>query len=166
MDNLHLKFTSLNWVKWNLRRFVNEKMTDQDMIAILTSDGVAGIASQFTRERKILRYAIEQISYVPPIPGSGYFTPYLASRVQCNDRDAMNLTIVILCLQEGICIPSLSAMEAQARMRSEQILQRASYSRKATLDSLEVLAGQTVNLPGQRAITIISDGFTLLDKSG
>ncbi|MBP1624802.1 MAG: hypothetical protein H6Q07_2822, partial [Acidobacteria bacterium] len=80
VDNLHLSFASLNSVKQALRRFIDERVTDQDMVALATSSGTLGIAQQFTRNRQILQYAIEQIR-VGPIPHSSFFTPTLAARV-------------------------------------------------------------------------------------
>ena len=80
VDNLHLSFSSLNSVKQALRRFIDDRVTDQDMVALATSSGTLGIAQQFTRNRQILRYAIEQIR-LGPIAHSSFFTPSLAARV-------------------------------------------------------------------------------------
>ncbi len=65
VDNLHLSFSSLNAVKQAMRRFVDERLTEQDMVALATSSGTLGIAQQFTRDRQIIRYAIEQIRMGP-----------------------------------------------------------------------------------------------------
>ncbi len=80
VDNLHLSFSSLNAVKQAMRRFVDERLTEQDMVALATSSGTLGIAQQFTRDRQIIRYAIEQIR-MGPVPRSSLFTPTLAARV-------------------------------------------------------------------------------------
>lgn len=80
VDNLHLSFSSLNAVKQALRRFVDERVTPQDMVALATSSGTLGIAQQFTRNRQILRYAIDQIR-IGPVSHGSYFTPSLAARV-------------------------------------------------------------------------------------
>lgn len=80
VDNLHLSFAGLNSVKQALRNFVDERVTDQDMVALVTSSGTLGIAQQFTRNRQVLRYAIEQMR-VGPTPHSSFFTPTLAARV-------------------------------------------------------------------------------------
>lgn len=80
VDNLHLNFESLIRVKQALRQFVNEQLTDQDMVALATSSGSLGIGQQFTRNRQVLRYAIEQIQVGPQVRQS-LFTPALAARV-------------------------------------------------------------------------------------
>jgi VWFA-related protein len=80
VDNLHLSYESLNQVKEALRHFVNEQMTDQDIVALATSSGTLGIAQQFTRNRQILLYAIEQIRVGPQVHKS-LFTSTLAARV-------------------------------------------------------------------------------------
>jgi VWFA-related protein len=80
VDNMHLSFESLNAVKQALRRFVNEQLTEQDLVALAISGGTLGIAQQFTRNRQILRYGIEQIR-TGPIEHQSYFTTTLAARV-------------------------------------------------------------------------------------
>lgn len=80
VDNLNLDHASLNRVKQALRQFVNEQLTDQDMVALATSGGSLGIGQKFTRNRQILRYAIEQIQVGPQVRKS-LFTPALAARV-------------------------------------------------------------------------------------
>ena len=54
VDALHLSFSSLNWVKQTLQRFIEEQMTEQDLVAF-TSSETLGVAQQFTRDRRILR---------------------------------------------------------------------------------------------------------------
>jgi VWFA-related protein len=80
VDNLHLSFASLNAVKTTLRRFIDERMSDQDMVALATSSGTLGLAQQFTRNKQLLRYAIEQMRF-GPTAHSSFYTPGLAARV-------------------------------------------------------------------------------------
>ena len=81
-DTLHLSFSSLNAVKDALRRYVNEKLTDQDMVALATSGSTLGVSQQFTRDKQLLRYAIEQIRFGTHSNfNNSLFTPILASDV-------------------------------------------------------------------------------------
>src|SRR6185503_10456938 len=77
VDTLHLSATSLIRAKQQLKQFVDEQMTDQDMGAIVTTSSSLGVLQQFMRDRKMLKYAIEKISgFSRP---SSFFTPFLAA---------------------------------------------------------------------------------------
>lgn len=164
VDTLHLSVSSLMQVKAALRWFVDERLTEQDMIALVTSGGTLGIAEQFTRDRQLLRYAVERVSLGPTLRAS-FFTPYLAACVERGDAEAMTVAISLLRLEEGI-VGDRGTMEIMARGRAAQILSEASYFRKATLFTLKALAEQMMSLPGQRMIALFSDGFTLQESGG
>ena len=77
VDNLHISFSSLNRVKEAIRRFIKERLTEQDMVALATSGQTLGVAQQFSRDRQLLNYAIEQIR-LGPLRQENLFTPDLA----------------------------------------------------------------------------------------
>jgi VWFA-related protein len=54
-DTLHLSAGSLLRLKPMLRRFIDEKLTEQDLTGLVTSQGSLGIGGQFTRDRRLLR---------------------------------------------------------------------------------------------------------------
>ena len=139
VDNLHLTFRNLNWIKRSLYRFIDEKMTDQDMIAIVTSDGTLGVAQQFTRNRRVLRHAIEQIR-IGPASWETPFSATLAGRISRNDFDFEALEEGKQKLQavEGIEDKYGSLTRARARL----ILSGASYFRETMLLTLEALIDQ------------------------
>ena len=101
IDTLHLSVSSLALTKQALRKFVDERLTDQDMVALATTAGSLGIAEQFTRNRELLRYGIEKIS-PGPIMRQSYFTPYLAACIQRGDSEALRIGAALLRLEEGI----------------------------------------------------------------
>jgi VWFA-related protein len=164
VDNANLSFSSLSWAKQSLRQFVNERMTLQDMVALVTSSGNLGIAQQFTRDRQMLRYAIEQISYGRPASWESSFTPYLAALVVAGDKYALELAVQIFEAEEGMkdLPPFFSLTKARARM----IINEASYQREITLLTFKALVEQMIGLPGQRMIAFISDGFTMHGRDG
>jgi VWFA-related protein len=165
VDTFHLSISSVMRVKQILRQFIDEHLTDQDMVALVTSSGEYGITGQFTRDRQILRSAVERIG-PGPVPRASFFSPYLASRVERGDREAMNVAIEILRREDYVLDEDRKMLELLARRRASQVLSEASYLRRATLFSLKAFAEQMTALPGQRLIAIFSDGFTLLDTGG
>jgi VWFA-related protein len=164
VDTLHLSVASLYQAKQALRRFVDEKLTEQDMVELVTSTGSLGIAEQFTRDKALLRYAIEKIG-LGPTSHASFFTPYLAACIERGDSEAMTLGIALLRLEDGIS-GDRRMMEMMARGRASQVLSEASYLRKATLFTLKALAEQMTALSGQRMIAIFSDGFTMHESGG
>ncbi|MBP1624699.1 MAG: hypothetical protein H6Q07_2719, partial [Acidobacteria bacterium] len=196
VDNLHLSFTSLNHVKQAVRTFMNERLTDQDLVALATSSGTLGIAQQFTRERQILRYAIEQIR-PGPLGHDTLFSPSLAARVihegsgagsgrvvdsqpPIAGSDMTQTQQVFLSGASGNAIRlavdivrrenniycPCSTVRTFARSRALQVLTEASYARRNTLAIVRGFAEQMAGLPGKRMIVVFSDGFTMYDSSG
>ncbi len=160
VDNLHLHFDTLNWVKTNLHRFIDEKLNPQDMVAIVSSDTDLGIAQQFTRNRQILRYAIDNIA-LGYIARKSRFTPYLAALVErsgsyIGGSDVLNEARAIYEAEEGLDDRRYTLTRARAR----DVLFEASWRRKTTLDALKDLIDQMIEVTGQRMIVIFSEGFS------
>ena len=167
VDNLHLSAVSLGQVKQALRRFIDEQLTEEDLVALVCSTGTTGLVEQFTRNRQVLRYAIERINPGPTTVPDKLFTPYLAAQIARFDRDATDVAINIM-KQEG-SINDLLPYNMQVdvvRGQANGIIVDALYQRRATLLTLKALAERMATLPGQRLITIFSDGFTLYDDMG
>ncbi len=165
VDNLHLSFSGLNWVKQALRRFINERLTDQDLVALATSSNTLGIAQQFTRDRRLLRYGIEQMRVGPARPESGLFPPSLAAGVLNERPDAFRMAIDVVRRENNIQCPCNHLLEL-ARAKALQVLSEASYSRKATLSVVKEFAEHMIRLPGKRMIVAFSDGFTMRENDG
>jgi len=163
VDALHLSFSSLNWVKQALHSFIDEQLTDQDLVAF-TSSETLGVAQQFTRDRRILRYAVEQIRYNPANRES-YFTPNLAADFLNNHVPAISLGIDIMRQEEDMVCPC-TALQNLAYHKATQILSDASYSRENTLSIIEHYSRQMADLPGKRILVIFSDGFTSYSRIG
>lgn len=164
IDTLHLSAQSLLWAKKSLRSFIDQKLTDQDLTAIVTSAGSLGVVEQFTRDRRVLRQAVERLS--PRAGGrTSLFTPYLAAQVDRNDRDALDVAVSIFAAEEHVD-RSDPTIRQQVQARASQILSQASYLRRSALITMREVVGRMSDLPGQRLIVTVSDGFTLFDQGG
>ncbi len=164
-DTLHLSVSSFNAVKDALRRYVDEKLTDQDMVALATSGSTLGVAQQFTRDKQLLRYAIEQIR-LGTYSKDSLFTPQLAADVLLRRKanSAIQQAVDIVRREDGIicCGPAVLYAFDKAR----QVLSEADFSRKMTLSVLRDFSAQMANLPGKHMIVVFSDGFSMFDSSG
>jgi VWFA-related protein len=57
-------FEIQRWVKKELHRFIDKYLSPGDLVAITDSEGsTLGITQQFTRDRQLLRYAVDLIGY-------------------------------------------------------------------------------------------------------
>lgn len=162
VDNLHLEFQHLNWVKQSLRRIIDEQMTDQDMMAIVASDGTLGIAQQFTRNRQLLRYAVDQIRIGPNAWETERFTATLAGRIMRGDKIALEEGKKIVYAEEYI----EDKYGSHTLARAERILFGLSYFRETMLLSLKALIEQLAGMPGQRMIALFSGGLTQNGRDG
>lgn len=160
VDTLHLSTSSLQLMKQALRRYVNEQLSDQDLVALIPTTGTLGLVGQFTRDRRILRYAIEKLG-PGPSSNNSFFTPYLAAMVDRDDLEALRVATSILAAEDGF-----APLPPYVRGRARQILSEAGYQSRSTLLTLKALAEAMAGLPGQRLIVLFSDGFTLWDGSG
>jgi VWFA-related protein len=164
VDSLHLSFSSLNRVKEAIRRFIKEQLTEQDVVALATSGQTLGVGQQFTRDRQLLNYAVEQIR--PGLTRFGsFFTPALAADFLDERLDAIRPAVDVVRNEENIECPC-SLLVTRARIRAQQILSEDSYSRQNTLSVLKGFAGRMIDLPGKRMIVVFSDGFTMRDSKG
>lgn len=164
VDNLHQTDANLLFAKQALKKFIAEKLTDDDMVALVTSGGTLGLFSQFTRDRRLLGYAVDKIGPRGANPNT-LFTPYLSGQVVQEIPDALNFAIQVLAVEELLSGPR-QMMESIARGRARQVLAGAAYQRTATLATLRAVIDRLATMPGQRLIAMLSDGFTLLDRGG
>ncbi len=174
VDTLHMSNTNLLRLQTVLLNFINERLTDQDLVAIVTSSGSLGIFGQFTRDRQVLRKAINRLSASAPSRNSTLYTPYLASKVE---GEAANSNAVPYALEAAMNIvmieehlpndPHFRATIASiARSRAREIIAESTFKRRNTLLTLKAIAERLSELPGQRLLMMLSDGFTLLDSDG
>ncbi|HST52487.1 MAG TPA: VWA domain-containing protein, partial [Pyrinomonadaceae bacterium] len=164
VDTLHLSTASLMRSKQQLRQFVDEQLTDEDMAAVVTPTGSLGILQQFMRDRARLKYAIDKIT--PFQPKSSLFTPYLAAQVLSNDPKALGVALQILSVEENYQAISPEAAQNYAMARAREILGEEENYRRASLLTLKAVGERLAALKGQRMIAYVSDGFTLYDGGG
>ena len=184
VDTLHLSNLSLIRAKQQLKRFVNEQMGDQDMLAVVTTSGELGVLQQFMRDRRMLTDAIDRISGLHR--SASLFTPYLAAKVlqetmppppslSVNSRQGMRASMNAPA-QPGNPVDDArlvaeSIMSGEGDLgdvfaRAREILGEDAMLRRATLTTLQGISERLSAMPGQRMMMLISEGFTLLTEGG
>src|ERR1044071_9030773 len=161
VDTIHTSFANLARTKRTLRKFVDEQMTDRDLVALITSSGALGLMEQFTHDRQLLRAAIERLSAWHVSLQETQFTPYLAAQIAAGDHRSLLLGREILRQEEVLPKDFLDEfVEPQVRQKATQILAEASYKRRVMLTTLRGVVERTAEMPGQRMIAIFSEGFS------
>ena len=165
IDDLHLSFSSLNYTRKALVKFVDQQMAGGDQVALITTSGQLGMFQQFTSDRDILKRAIERLSLrerkvftsssdVPRI------TPYQAELIDDNlDPDALTVAVnEIMAQQPGTTRQSATQ---QAQMKARSIVAENTSITKSTLTTLELIIRSLRELPGRKSLVMMSDGFLL-----
>jgi len=164
VDNLHLSFSSLATSKQQLKRFIDEQITDQDLVAVVATSGTLGVLQQFMKDRKRLKYAIDKISLTTG--KDSLFTPFIAAKVLDGDPSAISVAIQIVTAEEGYLPMGFQADRAYVEARANQIMAQAANLRRVSLLTLKGVSDRLAEMPGQRIISFVSDGFTLLAAGG
>jgi VWFA-related protein len=143
-----------------MTRFVDEQVSDDDLVALATTSGTTGVFQDFTREKDLLRAAIARVEsrYQPVEPaGAPYLSEYQAELIDRTDVEALNLAVREV-LQTEDYLGEVGAREkvyAQARRMVFEIMQRSGRTLEAILSIVQGLAP----LPGRKVVVLVSDGF-------
>src|SRR5215470_7681750 len=130
VDSINMAGQNLLRVKQGLKKFIDEQMTDQDAVMIVTSGGMEGIPARFTRERNLIRHYIDKISSWNARRTS-YFTPALAADVRRENPNAIKVAIKVLESEEGLRPDFMSPqmLRQMAVDRAGEVLAQASFKR-------------------------------------
>jgi len=174
VDDLHLAPDSLVRTKKALLEFINNRIGENDQIAITSPSGQIGFLQQFTANKDALRTAVARLSYranpkldteKPPM------SEYIAMKIRDGDESVMSYYVIEKqkqdCFKGGggvICPATPQSMRQQIRNRAQQIVLESAPSTEDTLRLLEGLMRTAAQLPGRKLVFLISDGFFLNDK--
>lgn len=159
VDTLHLSVTSFVTARDTLKKFVNEQMTDEDLVALITSTGQLGIFEQFTRDKQMLRFAIDRLKPWAQSLRTTLLSAYIAAKALSGDPEAFALAYAILQAEESYNIPASYVIAA-----SKDTVNQSVTKRKAALATLDAVTKRMIALPGQRLLVLLSDGFSLVDS--
>jgi VWFA-related protein len=172
LDDLHLSRESLTRAREALARFVNEEMSNDDQLAIVSTSGQIGFLQQLTDNKTVLRAAISRLNYrgnPETYAGSTQISEYTASQIQ----DAGNRRLFAY-LMESVKVEygmgmgagrgfhgNNSALQA-ANILQSRVRQISAETRMQTADTLAVLRSlmlSSARLPGRKLVFFLSDGF-------
>jgi VWFA-related protein len=164
IDDLHLSPQSLMFARQALLKFIEQQLTADEQVALITTSGQLWVYQQFTNKREILKRAINRLaaaerrstSIQADIPR---LTAYQAELIQNRDRDALQLAVNEILRNMPDISPDMAASMASGK--AQQIAAENSFEAKATLATLEDVVRSVRVLPGRKSVILLSDGFFL-----
>ena len=183
VDDFHISAENLILAKRALSKFIKNNLMSGDLVAIATTSGQIGLLQQFTKERAAIERAIDRIYLQERKVTSPYDIPrisdYQAELIDMNDPDAIELAVQeILKLENpqapppprggarsgasppGAMSPRDRAVQT-AKTKARMIVGENAHYTQSTLISLESTIRNLKDVPGQKLLILVSDGFYL-----
>lgn len=153
VDDLGLSFESTARVRDALRKFVDEQMQPNDLAAIIRTGGGIGALQQFTSDKRLLHAAIDRVLWNPRGRGGiGAFAPIGESISDSGEEETT----------EDEEETALSKPNSDAAI--EQF--RRDIFTVGTLGAMNFIVNGMSELPGRKAVILLSDGFALVTQDG
>ena len=166
IDDLHLDLAGTQAARKVITRFIDAEMSQNDEAAVTSASGQVGFLQQLTDNKTVLRRALERLALrpyqvqdhqQPPMP------EFQALRIDGRDMDATGYYVDAL-LRET---PMLSRQTAEhmVQSRANQVLQQAAHITRGSLSGLESLVRSASELPGQKLLFFLSNGFFVAGRN-
>jgi VWFA-related protein len=163
VDDVHLAGDSLTRARSLLSHFVEDKMTANDRVAIVSTSGQIGFLQQLTDNKAVLREAIARLNYK-------YNPETIASQVSISEVDANLIAnggdrglfayLVEATIKEFQMKDPINAVNI-VKNRVRQINAQSKLAENETLSRLESLIHSTAPLAGRKVFFFVSDGFVM-----
>lgn len=144
VDDLGLSFESFHGMQRELHSFVDRELRSGDLVALVRTGGAGGGLQPFTTDRRVVHAAIDGLRW------NGQ------SRVGVEAFESLNSWTTFDSRGSGTGDPNDFTKVSQLR---------TSMSAAGTLGALNLVVRGTRELPGRKAIILITEGFQLLDNT-
>lgn len=150
VDDLGLSFGSTGAVRDALRKFVDEQMQPNDLVAIIRTSAGMGALQQFTSDRRQLHAAIDRVRWYPGGRGGvSTFAPLTGTLT----TDGPEITL------EERAAGKAPGADDDPGERAENL--REDIFAVGTLGAVNFVVRGMRELPGRKSVTLFSDGFSL-----
>ena len=152
VDDLGLSFESAHYVRDALKKFIDQQMQPNDLVAIIRTGGGMGALQQFTSDKRQLYAAVERVKWNPISRGGiAAFAPISSDPSSLSSpRGAKS-----------------SSTDSSSDTTSNDDLDqfREDLFAVGTLGAVNYIVRGLRELPGRKSIVLISDGFTIFNRS-
>ncbi|MGH9968667.1 MAG: VWA domain-containing protein [Pyrinomonadaceae bacterium] len=148
VDDLGLSFESTYSVRQALKKFVDQQMQSDDLVAIIRTGGGIGALQQFTSDKRQLYAAIEKVKW--NFAGRGQISAFAP-----------------IGAEPAVGMPGANASDRDSEGQAgEDIDQfREDLFAVGTLGALNYIVRGLRELPGRKSIVLLSDGIRIFNAS-
>jgi VWFA-related protein len=158
VDDLGLSYESSHSVQRALKKFVDEQMQPNDLVAIMRTGSGMGALQQFTSDRNLLYAAIEKVRWNPiGRAGISAFTP-----IEPTLQEQVQATSAIPRTDGSIMDDAVQAEKDRITIFNEF---REDIFSVGTLGAINFVIKGMSELPGRKSIMLFSDGFSICTKT-
>jgi VWFA-related protein len=159
VDDMHIAPGNLIQAKKAFRRFVDEQIGEDDLVALVTTSGSLGYYHAFSRPGIALSRAIERLTPRPRDTLDPFLqiTEYQAEMIDRGDPEALRLAVQEIIQRQPGTPEDIAANDA--RSTASRIVAETSHRSRATLGTLEGVVRSLAPLPGRKVMVLASDGF-------
>ena len=144
VDDLRMSFDGVRFTKAALKKFLDEQLQPNDLVAIIRTAGGTGALQQFTSDRQQLYTAVEKLKWVPRIGNSAQaFAPIRQETLQIAERNMLDNT---------------NELDDLNQMRKDLFA-------VGTLGALNYTIQGLREMPGRKSIILFSDGLQIFNPS-
>jgi len=156
VDDLHIGLQSMVEAKRSLRRFLDEVVSPDDAIAVVTTSG-AGPIQQLTRDRAVLGQSLERLLTREPSSATAHsarLTPEQAALVLRGDRAALQFAIETVVTEPGTLLDTNSPQVAVDTAGAQTGQAAAAGAAGTTRDAVEKAAQREVE---RQAVQLLNE---------
>jgi len=141
VDDLGLSFESAYYVRRSLKKFVDEQMQPNDLVAIIRTGGGIGALQQFTSDKRQLYAAVEKVKWNPIGRGGvAAFAPIGSEPTRASDPEN-----------------DLGSQDDLNQFREDLFA-------VGTLGALNYIVRGLKELPGRKSVVLFTDGLKILSS--
>ncbi|MBX7172230.1 MAG: VWA domain-containing protein [Pyrinomonadaceae bacterium] len=155
VDDLGLSAESIQTVKRALRKFVDEQMQPNDLVAVILTGKGIGALSQFTSDKNLLYSAIDKIRWNPV--GRGGISAFTAVEPTLQEIIANNSATP----RTNTSQATSDAIQAEKDRTTAFNELREDIFAVGTLGAIKYVVKGMGELPGRKSIMLFSDGFSI-----
>jgi len=162
VDDVHLTSEGLTRARTVITHFVEDKMTANDRVAVISTSGQVGFLQQLTDNKAVLREAINRLNskYNPETTASHVSISEVDATLVANHGDRGLFAYLIEATMKEFQTDGLNAYTIVTN-RVRQINAQSKIAEINTLSRLESLIRSTTPLAGRKLLFFISDGFVV-----
>ena len=162
VDDVHLTSEGLTRARTVITHFVENKMTPNDRVAVISTSGQVGFLQQLTDNKAVLREAVNRLNskFNPETTASHVSISEVDATLVANHGDRGLFAYLIEATMKEFQTNALNAYTIVTN-RVRQINAQSKIAEINTLSRLESLIRSTTPLAGRKLLFFISDGFVV-----